>query len=440
MNAPFHPTVLIKILQSYPATQRLWLAYSGGLDSHVLLQSLVLVRSQLALELRAIHIHHGLHPQADQWANHCQQICQTLNVPCDVIRVKVRTAARESLEANARTARYEAIAQLLSANDLVLTAQHADDQAETVLLQLLRGAGVAGLAAMPAISRLGNGWLGRPLLAYTRAELQTYALQTNLQWIEDDSNTDTRFDRNFLRHQIIPLLQARWPHLSQTLNRVASHQAEANELTQYLAARDLATCQADATDELILSALKSLTLSRQRNVLRHWFKKLSLPLPDTVQLQHILTDVVNAKFDRQPVVRWHGGEVRRYQDRLFAMLNLPSFPKNHLSQSWKLPQPISLPLGRLTTQEMSGQGLALPAGTELQICFRQGGEQFHWHGHRRLVKKLLQASQLPPWQRAFLPLIYFNQQLVAIPMLGIATGFEAQASEKGWIIRWELNS
>jgi len=439
MNTLFHPTALIHILQSYPPSQRLWVAYSGGLDSHVLLQALVAVRSQLAVELRAVHIHHGLHPQADQWARHCQQVCQRLSLPCEVIRVHVRIAARESLEANARTARYAAITQLLAANDLVLTAQHADDQAETVLLQLLRGAGVAGLAAMPTLSRLGNGWLCRPLLAYTRAQLQSYALQANLEWIEDESNADSRFDRNFLRHQIFPLLQTRWSQLSQTFNRVANHQAEANELIHYLAEDDLCRCQTNASESLMLSVLKSLPVSRQRNVLRFWIKNLNLPVPSTIQLQHILTDVVGASVDRQPVVRWQGGEVRRYQDQLFAMPNLPPLPRHDLSQTWQLSQPVSLPLGRLVSQERSGQGLALPAGTELQIRFRQGGEQFHWRGHRRVVKKLLQASQLPPWQRAFLPLIYFNQQLVAIPTLGIATGFEAQASQLGWVINWDLN-
>jgi tRNA(Ile)-lysidine synthase len=426
-----------------PPTQRLWIAYSGGLDSHVLLHALAQLRPHLNLELRAVHIHHGLQSQADDWAKHCQQVCQALEIRCEVIRVKVRAAPRESLEANARSARYEAIAQLLAPDDVVLTAQHADDQAETLLLQLLRGAGVAGLAAMPPVCRLAKGWLVRPLLAYTRAELDDYARQANLHWIEDGSNADIRFNRNFLRHEIMPLLQQRWTSVSHILSRVARHQAEADELVQILAEEDLQTCEGLQPDQLSLAALSSLNQARQRNVLRFWLKKLGLPLPSTVQLQHIISDIVTAKEDRQPVVRWHGGEVRRYRKDLFAMPNLPPAPKVSQSQcfTWLLPQVLRLPLGELRANEVQGRGLALPAGTPLQVRFRQGGETFYWRGHQRVVKKLLQAAQLPPWHRSFIPLIYFENTLVAIPGIGICEKFVAidGDGERGWEIQWRLD-
>jgi len=416
------PHFLETLLGICPPTQRLWIAYSGGLDSHLLLYALAQLRPPF--ELRAIHIHHGLHAQADNWAKHCQEVCQVFKIACEVKRVKVRLAPRESLEANARSARYDAIGQILAPDDVVLTAQHADDQAETLLLQLLRGAGVAGLAAMPPISRLAKGWLVRPLLAYTRAQLEDYARQANLHWIEDSSNADTRFARNFLRHEIIPLLEQRWPRVSLMLSRSARHQAEADELLQILAQEDLQT--GGTPSQLFLPALSRLKPVRQRNVLRFWIKKLGLPLPSTVQLQHIFSDIVTAKADRQPVVRWRGGEIRRYRDFLFAMPNLPPVPNQNLI--WSFPETLPLPLGEL--RAVQGGRLKLKSGTSLQVRFRQGGEILNG----RAVKKLLQTAGLPPWQRPFIPLIYFEDTLIAIPNIGVADEFVTQAG--GWDIQW----
>ena len=409
--------------------QKIWIAYSGGLDSHVLLHALA--QSRPCLNLQAIHIHHGLHVLADEWATHCHHICQQLNIPYQEIRVKVPIAPRESVEANARVARYHAITQCIAPNDIVLTAQHANDQAETLLLQLLRGAGVAGLAAMPERRVLGQGTLIRPLLAYTRAELHTYAVQEQLCWIEDSSNADTRFDRNFLRHNIIPLLQHRWSRIQHVLCRAAHHQAEANKLIQILAQNDLDTCQGKTPDQLCLHSFLQLNYIRQKNVLRFWIKQLGLSIPSTRQLEHIFTDLVTAKEDSQPLVRWKGGEVRRYHHALFAMPNVPKPPK---SLKWHIPQPLDLVLGVLTVTQVKG-GLAIPAdGDPLEVRFRQGGETFQWHGHRHFVKKLLQAAQLPPWKRAFIPLIYYQNTLVSIPNIGIADGFVAQ--DMGWEIQW----
>ena len=413
------------ILHICPSTKRLWVAYSGGLDSHVLLHLL----AQSDLQLRAIHINHGLNPDADYWAEHCQNICKALDVPCDVIKVKVEVAARESLEAKARTARYQAIIDTIAPDDVVLTAQHADDQAETLLLQLLRGSGVAGLAAMPK----DKGWLIRPLLGYTRAELYDYAQAAKLKWIEDSSNADTRFDRNFLRHEIMPRLQQRWASVSHIISRAASHQAEANELIQDLAAQDLQQCQGHKPDILSLDSLSKLSSARQRNVLRFWIKKLALPSPTTKQLQQIVSNLITAKADSQPLVSWQGAEIRRYRHNLFAMPPLPSSTQNI---KWLFPTPSPrLPLGNLILTQ--GKGLALPSGTELEIRFRQGGEVIRLNKHQRVVKKLLQAAGLPPWQRQFIPLIFIENIVIAIPGVGVADGF--LADENGWNIEWNYS-
>jgi tRNA(Ile)-lysidine synthase len=355
-------------------------------------------------------------------------------IPCEVIPIHIPISPRKSIEACARDARYNAITQLLASGEIVLTAHHADDQAETVLLQLLRGAGVAGLAAMPHISPLGKGWLARPLLNYTRTQLHDYAKQVGLQWIEDNSNADTRFDRNFLRHEIIPRLYQRWPALSHVISRVANHQAQANELIHALAEEDWHTCVVDK--QLYLPALSCLTPARQRNVLRLWLGKLNLPPPSAIHIQHILNDMLTARTDRQPLVRWRGGEVRRYHDRLFAMSNLPAVPGS-LTLTWSLSSPLSLPLGQLAANTVQGRGLIVSPGTILQVRFRQGGERFFWRGHWRAVKKLLQDIHLLPWQRPFLPLIYQKNVLIAIPGIGICDNYTAKQEEIGWEIQWQ---
>ncbi len=417
---------LSNIIHSYTSSKLFWVAYSGGMDSHVLLHAIAKLRDSVKFQLRAVHINHGLNPQADDWVNHCQHICAELAIVCEVIQVQVQPKPRESLEACARTARYHAISQLLGNNDVVLTAQHADDQAETVLLQLLRGSGVAGLAAMPEKSSLGVGWLVRPLLNYSRSQLLEYA--KHLTWIEDSSNTDTRFDRNFLRHKVIPLLTQRRININKTLGRVAHHQAEANELIQILAAQDLQSCIGKQSDQLFLPALTKLAPIRQRNLLRFWLKQLNLPIPSTVQVQHIINDVLTARADRQPLVKWQGGEVRRYQQHIFAMPNLPLLPTQDIN--WLFPNPIELPLGKLILAKMPLGGLNLPIATRLQIRFRKSGEIFQWHNHRHSVKKLLQNAKIPPWQRPFIPLIYLDNILIAIPNIGVTDKFVEQGS--GW--------
>ena len=420
-----------------PTTPRLWIAYSGGLDSHVLLYVLSQLRSELTQNIQAIHIHHGLQKEADQWAMHCQAVCKALAIPYQIQYVTVDTTKGESVEAVARLARYNAIKEKIAPNDVVLTAQHSDDQAETVLLQLLRGSGVAGLAAMPSVSQLGQGWLVRPLLPYTRTALQAYAVKMNLHWIEDTSNQDTRFDRNFLRQEIMPRLKTRWSSLNPVLSRVAQHQAEANELIQILAAQDLAQCQEKETASLSLSLFSRLTVVRQRNVLRFWIKQQGLTIPSTKQLEVILKHIIQAKQDAQPLLTWKGGEIRRYHDHLFALSPLAELPTEPLT--WTFPTLPVLRQGQLSITKIGEKGLKMAIGTRLEIRFRQGGEHIYWHGHHRAIKKLLQSKEIPPWQRPYIPLVFLKERLIAIPNVAVDDTFLAKVGEEGWKIEWDFN-
>ena len=262
------------------------IALSGGLDSSVLLHLLARLSNREALPpLSAIHIHHGLQPVADAWPEHCRQVCAALGIPLQVRHVQVASGA--SLERAAREARYAALAAELGAGDVLLTAQHRDDQAETLLFRLLRGAGVRGLAGMPSSRRLGRGWLVRPLLDVSRRELEAYAQAEGLNWVEDPSNQDDRMARNYLRNRVMPLLAARWPQAQNNLARSAVHLREAQELLDDLARQDLAAARQDPAPfpwlplpSLALAPLVSLSPARQRNAMRHWLAPLT-PLPDS---------------------------------------------------------------------------------------------------------------------------------------------------------------
>ncbi|HFC52901.1 MAG TPA: tRNA lysidine(34) synthetase TilS [Gammaproteobacteria bacterium] len=436
---PFTPQRLLGALEQFPPARRYLVAYSGGLDSHVLLHSLALLRDRLAVqELHAVHVDHRLSPSAGEWSRHCTAICNGLDVPCHVLRVDARHAKGESPEAAARKARYEAIAAFLQESDGLLTAHHLDDQAETVLLQLLRGCGPRGLAAMPPWDRFGAGWHGRPLLGFSREDLRGYARSEKLRWIEDESNYDTGFERNFLRHEVIPLLRSHWPALGRTLSRTAMHSAEAAGLLDRLAAEDLAV---EPDGGVSIVHLKRLDPGRQRNVLRYWIRRSGLPLPDTAHLQRIIEEVLPAAADGAPRVAWPGAEIRRYRDRLYALTPLPEHDNSRILE-WDLAEPMPLPGGAVVrARQVAGRGVKRQLCSEARVTvrFRQGGERCRpaGRGHTRSLKKLLQEHGVPPWHRERLPLIHLDGKLAAVAGLFVCEPFQARDEEPGLEFSWE---
>ena len=295
---------------NYDAYTKLILAYSGGLDSTVLLHQLA--QDPLShKKLYAVHINHSLSPNADQWQEHCATVCAQLNVPFTAIKITIETKAGDSLEAVARDQRYAELAKFVTEGSALLTAQHQDDQAETILLQLFRGAGVKGLAAMPEQKPFGNGVLLRPLLNTSRAELLAYAQQYTLKWLEDESNQNLNFNRNYLRQTIMPLLKQRWPSITATLSRSSQHCAEAAELINELAKIDYELCQTDKSDHLSISNLNKLSRIRQKNVLRYWLQLNSIRAPNDKHVQKILDEVVAAKRGAEPLLCWEEVAIRR---------------------------------------------------------------------------------------------------------------------------------
>jgi tRNA(Ile)-lysidine synthase len=439
-----NPHRLLANLHTLPAAERCHLALSGGLDSCVLLHLLVSQRDHLPWKLQAIHVNHGLQVVADLWQAHCENLCEQYQVPLQVILLSLSPAPGESVEAVAREARYRALAEHMAPGDLLLTAQHQDDQAETLLLQLLRGSGPAGLAAMPALGKFYSGWQARPLLDIPKSAIEAYARQHRLTWEEDSSNRDLRFDRNYLRHKVMPLLKERWPSACATLSRSARFSGELLNLAKEEAEADLARARTGEDGQLSLDLLREFDSTRLRNLLRHWISRSGAPLPSSRKLQRIEQEAVNGRPDADPLIAWRGWEVRRFRDRLYLGRSLPPFEAPE-SLSWEEAGELLLPggLGRLCVE--AGEGGIDPdcwSNARVEVRFRQGGERCIPAGqaHHRPLKKLFQEWSVPTWQRSRLPLVYLDGELAVIPGFLVCHPFAAPAESDSVVIRWDTYS
>ena len=395
---------------------RLLVAFSGGLDSTVLLHVLKSVRPGAAIT--AVHFDHGLHPDSAAWSRHCRAAAQKLGVDFIERRLALDVAAGASVEALAREARYAALKSLAGPGDVVLTAHHADDQLETVLLRILRGSGVRGLAAIHADSTCGDSRLVRPLLELTRAEIEAEARRRGLDWLEDPSNQDTRFDRNFLRRECLPRLRERWPAAGVMANRLARQMAEAEGLLDELAAGDLAAC--DDPARIPLGLLEPLSVARRNNAIRHALARIALPSPGAVQLAE-LGRALEARRDAATLVRWPGVEARVYRQTLYLLP--PRAPAGAVEGRVDTAGACRVAEGELRLVPADGYGIPDRwARQGLRVALREGGERFRPHGHRRhkALKQWFQEQGIVPWMRARVPLLYADDRLVAIGDLELA--------------------
>ncbi len=367
-----------------------WIAYSGGLDSTVLLDLChAVARQEPSLLFHVLHVHHGLSRNADSWAEQCAATCQQYGLDFQLIYVQLPNKLKVSLEDAARTARYQAFAERIKSGDLLLTAHHQHDQAETVLLQLLRGAGPKGLAAMPMIKAFHAGLHGRPLLNVSRESLLMYARERNLQWIEDESNQNTSLTRNFLRHEVLPVLSSRWPSVEATLARSAQHCAEAQTLLDEVVLDKLLLVRGTVQNTLSLSKVLSFSPAWQRLLLRGWIEEQGFTLPDTDKMSSIQDNVLAARPDRQPSVSWQGVTIRRHQDNLYLIADAAVTPA-------------------------VGDGLMLDK-SEVVIRQRIPGETVEILNRGRIaLKNLFQEWQVPAWERSTLPLMFYGNKLIQV--------------------------
>lgn len=438
----FDPAVLLSALDQLPGglpDRRYCVAFSGGVDSTALLHALAQARGTHSFALRAIHVNHHLLPQADEWARHAVQLSERLDVPMKVMDASIAARKGDSVEASARTSRYALLAGELESDEFVLTAHHQDDQLETVLLQLLRGAGVAGLAAMPACTRFARGWHARPLLDVSRADLVDYATRQELPWIEDASNTDARFDRNFLRRHVLPALRQRWPAAAANVARSAGHMAEAQQVLDEVARQDLASARDGKT--LQCAALRALDPVHARNVLRYWLREQGFTLPSAARLEEIVSAMLHARTDSIPVVKWPGAEVRRYRDLLYAMDPLAPGPKSGLTWDWKRESRLDLGagVGSLSLVPSAGGALRLrELPNPLRIAWREAGTKLKPAADRpsRTLRYLFQELGIVPWMRTRIPLILHGDRPIALADLCVDCEFAARSDEPAFALEW----
>jgi len=437
--------IKLQDLSIFAEVNRFIVAYSGGLDSNVLLHMLASGRGALGdAELIAIYVNHGLSPNSDQWAGYCEKQCEDLGVTFRQYKVDATPDEGESPEAVARQVRYNVFAEFMKKGDCLLTAHHQDDQAETLLIQLLRGAGPRGLAAMPVVTEFLSGWHARPMLGISRTELEAYAKEHDLEWVDDESNFDTGFDRNFLRHEIMPLLKKRFPSMASTLSRTSQLCAEAAELLAESARKDYQDIDI-GDNRLSANELYELGELRARNVLHQWFRDHGFATPTAAQMQRVWEDVICTADDSCPLVSWSGVEVRRYRDIVFVDHEIMQHDANQVLQ-WELEASLNIPglglLSAVSQRAVEDQVLLSEqklAGRKIEIRFRQGGEDIQpagRQGHHSL-KKLFQEEGIPPWERDRLPLLYLDDELVAVADLWVADGYEAEANNLGYDVRWE---
>jgi len=436
----FNPDVLLRQLTELseiaPAPARYVIAFSGGLDSAVLLHALAASRAAHKVPVVAVHVNHGLHAESASWAGHCQAFANELEIEFHGLQVDVDRQSGMGLEAAAREVRYAALRSLVQPNDWLLSAHHKDDQAETLLLNLMRGSGPAGLAGIGSVRSFSQGWLVRPLLDVSRNDLENYATEKGLVWVDDPSNDDQQFDRNFLRHEVLPQLETRWPDAAGRIRRSAALAREATLLLADLARADVERV-GDRRDRLLISKLQSLSPERQRNVLRHVVSSLGLPMPGAVHLEQIQSHLLEAREDAQPLVTWPGVSVRRYREHLYV---LPGAAEDsQLPEAMPfLGEQVELPagLGSLVLATGADKGLSDEVIAKgLEVRYRVGGEEFKPAGqaHTRKLKKLLQDEGIVPWMRDYLPLLYSGGELVAVADLWVA---ELAMSDVGTAIEW----
>lgn len=411
---------------------RLTLALSGGVDSVVLLHVLQALRDQYPFELQAVHVHHGLSPHADAWADFCARLCASHEVKLTVHRVQIASNDEAGIEAAARHERQRIFAAIDT--DALLTAHHQNDQAETLMLQLLRGAGPKGLAAMAGVQQR-RGWLAahwRPLLGMARSDLLDYAHAHQLLWMEDESNQDTRFRRNALRQEVLPLLNAHFPGADATLARAAGLQAEAAALLDDLAHLDAVV--AIAGERLDCASLTALSMPRARNLLRYFIEQHGHPMPNARQLNEALHQLRDARQDARVCVCLGQDDLWRYRGGAYLVPRVSGCAE---AVRWRGESVLHLPAAGVAVQfeAVTGAGLkrALLESGEVTLGVREGGERLRLHagGSHRSLKNLLQEHAIPPWQRDRLPLLRLNGELLWAACIGFDSGMLAAPGEAG---------
>ena len=407
--------------------RRFYIAYSGGIDSHVLLHCCASI-AELKPKLVAVYIHHGLQVEADAWALHCNKTAQDLGVDFLTLPVNAHPSRGESPEEAARNARYQALQSLITKDDVLLLAQHQEDQLETVLLQLFRGTGLSGLSGMAQQSKFGLGIMLRPLLTTPKQLILEYAHRHQLHWVEDPSNQSNDYDRNYLRNSIVPLLKQRWPVIDKTVSRSANHCANAQKMIDEIA-KDLFTNVFDPTDNtLAISRLMNYSPLHQQLIIRYWFWCMGLKMPTEASVKQILHEVIEANGYREI----QGYHIRRYRDKLYCVKPLTeNYPDKYVWPSDQSSINVNSYCNVMTM--VSSKGILAEQWTtsNIELRARKGGEKISLPGRQghHSLKKLFQEAGIPPWERDRIPLVYLDNTLAAVGDLWVSSLFYTEKTE-----------
>lgn len=398
------------------------------------------LRRELSAPLGVVHVDHGLQPDSGAWARHCADACGRLGLPLRSLQVDAKPGKGESPEAVARARRYAAIDAALAPGAMLLTAHHRDDQAETLLLQLLRGAGVAGLAGMPLLRAWGDKWQCRPLLDVARGELHAWGERAGLSWIEDPSNAQLAADRNYLRHRIIPDLLARWPGALESIARSAGHCADAAELAGLQTDRDLASAVGGGARELQLAPLRQYSDAQQRAVLRHWLAAAGAPPLSARRLADARQQLLHGRSDAAIRIVWQGWQLRRFRDNAWLLADSHPTP-SHTPIAWT-GDALELPDGLGVVRRVARPGGIDPQRWRdgcVEVVFRQPGLRCQPAGRQgsRGFKAIMQEAGIPPWQRPVVPIVRIDHQTAAIANCCVCEPFATGPASPGWWIEWD---
>ncbi len=428
MSKELAPERISELFNEFPLARRILVAFSGGLDSRVLLHLVAQSRALHSRSVCAVHVDHGLQEMSSHWAEQCQEFCNQEKIELCILQALLQPGKGQSIEAIARERRYALIERVMQKNDMLLLAQHADDQVETFLLQLLRGAGPSGLASMPKKRDWGESIVIRPLLDFSRKELHNYAIQQELSWIDDPSNQDLRFARNFLRHEVLPVLEKRFPSYRKTIARSAKHCGEAVNLLQELCEGELAQVMAENKNQLFLGKLRRLSNSKQDNLIRNWIKINGFYAPRTNQLAQIKHTLIASESAPEAVVMTRDYELRVYRGKLY-LLNI-MVPVQPFIYKWQVAgEDLSIESLEQTISRrwLLESGIRVSEDALLIIKSREGGEKIRqgFPPRHRLLKKIFQEKSIPPWQRQNYFLIYHREKVIAIPGLAVDPDYAA---------------
>ena len=433
--------VIQTVLEQNKSVGRLFIAFSGGVDSHVLLHLCALLDKYKNI-ITAVYVHHGLQDEANEWENHCAQISEHLDIAFLRLDVNATPKIGQSPEETARIVRYQALKRLLEKDDVLLTGQHREDQMETVLLQLFRGAGLSGLSGMPLTMQFGKGFLVRPFLDVPRQMIKDYAEQNELDWVEDPSNQDISFDRNFLRHRVVPLLKERWPAIDKTVSRSSRHCAEANNFIVDAARNFFLYCFESSSRTVSIKRLLVHDVFVQQLIIREWFRHSGLRMPSAGLLTRMLSEVVAAKQDSMPLLQGRGFMLRRFRDKLYLLFDSLPVDTNSCYRWQNHESTLELlnngRLIKISTPEAGLSRVVLEQG-DVEVCYRQGGEKISLPNRlgRHTLKDLFQEAAIPPWTREKVPLIYIDKKLATVGDKWVSSEFNQSQGGDNIKIRWQ---